>query len=130
MPKPPVGSIAWVDLTVPNAGPLQKFYSAVVGWEAEEVDMGGYSDFNLKPAGADEPEAGICNAKGENAGLPGQWLIYIIVADLERSLAEVKTRGGKILKQPIHADAAGRYAVIQDPAGAVCALYEPGEEEE
>ena len=45
-----IGTIGWLDLTVPEAEGLRDFYSEVVGWEAEEVDMGGYADFSMKSA--------------------------------------------------------------------------------
>ena len=38
--KPETGSMAWIDLTVKNAETVRDFYSAVVGWTSEEVDMG------------------------------------------------------------------------------------------
>src|SRR5690606_34394689 len=49
-----VGRIAWLDLTVPDAGAAQAFYREVVGWRVEEVAMkdGGaeYHDYNLLDA--------------------------------------------------------------------------------
>ena len=68
--------------------------------------------------------AGICHARGGNTGLPAQWLIYIIVADLDASLKQVEEKGGKVLRGIREYGGQGRYAVIQDPAGAVAALYE------
>ena len=67
--------------------------------------------------------AGICWARGANAGLPPVWLVYFIVASLDTSLAEVRKRGGTVLREP-RASGEGRFAVIRDPAGAVCALYQ------
>jgi predicted enzyme related to lactoylglutathione lyase len=52
------------------------------------------------------------------------WLIYITVADLDESLKEVTERGGKVLAGPHTMGTAGRYAVIQDPAGAAAGLFE------
>ena len=45
--QPAPGTIAWWDLTVPDAALVRDFYSAVAGWEAEPVDMGDYSDFAM-----------------------------------------------------------------------------------
>jgi len=50
--------------------------------------MGGYSDYLLLPPGSDEPIAGVCHARGSNADIPPQWLIYIAVQDVEVSAAE------------------------------------------
>jgi predicted enzyme related to lactoylglutathione lyase len=39
------GSIAWIDLTVPDAERVRDFYCQVTGWQSESVDMKGYQDF-------------------------------------------------------------------------------------
>jgi predicted enzyme related to lactoylglutathione lyase len=121
--KPKIGAIAWTDLTVKPAVKVRDFYAAVVGWKFSEVDMGGYGDFCMNQPGNGQPVAGVCHARGENAGLPPQWLIYINVANLKRSLAACRRRGGKVVYPP-RAMAGGRMAVIRDPAGAVAALFE------
>ncbi|WP_422927809.1 VOC family protein [Singulisphaera sp. PoT] len=125
-PKP--GTIGWIDLTVPNAEEVRDFYKAVVGWTASEIDMGGYSDFCMHPATGDEGEApvsGICHARGTNASLPPAWLVYITVEDLDASARLCQELGGKILLGPRDSGGAGRYCVIEDPAGAVAALFCP-----
>src|SRR5262249_54004984 len=122
-----VGSILWHDLTVPDAALVRDFYSAVVGWTSSEVDMGGYTDFNMNNAETHETVAGICHARGVNAALPAQWLIYFGVEDLDRSLAQCREKGGAVLRPATAMGEMGRYAVIQDPAGAVCAIFEPAE---
>ena len=123
--KPKIGAIAWIDLTVGAARDVRDFYQDVVGWTAVDVEMGGYSDFTMHPPGGGDPVAGVCHARGPNADLPAHWLIYITVADLDRSLARCRARGGAILAGPKGMGSAGRYAVIRDPAGAVAALIQP-----
>ncbi len=36
-----VGKIGWIDMTVGDAPGVRDFYKAVVGWETDEIDMGG-----------------------------------------------------------------------------------------
>ena len=103
---------------------MRKFYEAVAGWKASPVDMGGYSDYTMSAAGGG-PVSGICHKRGVNAALPPIWMIYIAVADLEASIASCRALGGKVVIEPQSAGHGFRYAVIQDPAGAVCALYQP-----
>jgi len=123
--KVPVGSIGWVDLTVPNAEPIKKFYEEVIGWKSAPVSMGDYNDFTMLGPEDKIPYAGVCHSKGTNAGLPPYWLIYINVADIEKSVGKVKELGGEVLFQPKEMDNYGKYCVIKDPAGAFCALFEP-----
>ncbi len=69
--------------------------------------------------------AGVCHARGTNAGLPAQWLIYITVANFDESISVCENLSGKILVEQKNCGGMGRYCFIQDPAGAVCALFEP-----
>ena len=123
--RPEPGSIVWVDLTVPEAPRVRDFYAAVVGWKSEAVPMGGYDDFSLAAPGSGRAVAGVCHARGVNAELPPQWLVYITVADLEASLERCHALGGALVAGPPGMGAYGRFAVIRDPAGAVAALIEP-----
>lgn len=122
--KPETGSITWFDLTVPNAEAVRDFYRQVVGWQPEPVDMGGYSDFNMNLPESGTCAAGICHSRDANGDLPAQWLIYITVADLDESIAQCKKNGGRIVAGPKNMGKA-RFCVIQDPAGAVAALFQP-----
>ncbi len=121
--RPPVGTIGWIDLTVPDAESIKTFYTEVVGWETSPVDMGQYNDFNLIPPGTELPVAGICHARGMNSDLPPQWLMYVIVDDADASAARCEKLGGKILVPPKDMGGGGRFSVIQDPAGAALALF-------
>ena len=122
---PQIGSIGWIDLTVENADQIRDFYRSVTGWDFTPVDMGGYNDYCMDQPADGKSVTGICNKRGSNAELPAQWLIYITVADLEQSLTRCTEGGGKILAEPRNYAGQGRYCVIQDPAGAVAALFEP-----
>jgi len=122
-PKPPVGSIGWCDLTVPGADGVRDFYRDVVGWTATEFDMGGYSDYVMNQPADGAASTGVCWARGKNDGLPPVWMVYFVVASLDASIAQVRARGGTVLRGPV-ASGGGRVAFIRDPAGAACALYE------
>ncbi|RMF75504.1 MAG: VOC family protein [Acidobacteria bacterium] len=125
MPTPPrTGTIAWTDLTVEDAAGVRDFYKEVVGWRAEPVSMGDYDDFGMVPPGGDAAVAGVCHARGANADIPPQWLIYVVVESVERSAARCAELGGEVVAGP-RTLGGGRFAVVRDPAGAVLAIYEP-----
>lgn len=117
------GTIGWMDLTVPNASEVKDFYTKVTGWKPEPVSMGEYDDYNMTANG--EPKAGVCHKKGSNSDIPSQWMIYINVRDLDESLKECEANGGKAVTSIKSAGSMGRYCFIEDPAGAVCGLFEP-----
>ena len=123
-PSSTSGTIGWRDLTVDDAESLRDFYQEVVGWKATPMDMGDYNDFVMSAADGTQV-AGLCHARGDNAGLPAQWLLYINVTDLDASVASCKQLGGQVLGAIRTIAGHGRTCVIQDPAGAVAALFEP-----
>lgn len=120
----PVGAVIWADLTVTDAVALRDFYKAVTGWSSSDVDVGGYADYNMHRADG-EVVAGICHARGINADLPPQWLVYITVENLEQSMARCVEQGGQVIFGPKSGGGQSRLCVIRDPAGAVAALFEP-----
>lgn len=122
---PRVGSIMWVDLTVEDAAQVRDFYKDVVGWTATDVDMGGYHDYCMNQPEDAKTVAGVCHARGANAALPPQWLVYITVEDLEASIQRCVVRGGCVIAPARDYGGAGRYAVLRDPAGAPFAIFEP-----
>lgn len=125
--KSKTGTIGWTDLTVPNADEVRDFYRPIVGWKPEPVDMGGYNDYTMIAQGIGVPAAGICYRREVNADLPPQWLIYITVENVDQSAVLCTKHGGKIIAAPRDMGTYGRYCVIQDPSGAVAALFTPAE---
>jgi len=119
-----IGKIGWIDMTVANATEVRDFYAAVVGLEPEDVSMGDYNDYNMTMPESGTPVCGVCHSLGNNADLPGGWLIYFVVADVEASAAACTANGGRIVVAP-RGLAGGRFCVIEDPGGATAALYQP-----
>lgn len=121
----PIGRIAWLDLTVPDAEATRDFYCDVVGWSWSPVEMKDgeekYADYNLLLEDG-TPAAGACHARGANAGLPGVWMLYLPVGDLDESLRRVEQEGGAVVKAYRNKQGACVYAAVQDPAGAHVAL--------
>ena len=121
----PVGRISWLDLTVPDAAATRDFYRRVVGWSVQEVEMesGGerYADYNMLGEHG-SPAAGVCHARGANAGLPPVWLLYLPVGDLAESLRRVEEEGGEVAAAGRGREGEYTHAVIRDPVGAHLAL--------
>ena len=123
MDQPKTGSIAWVDLTIPEAQKISEFYVQVAGWTVHPASMGKYDDYTMHgPSG--EAVAGVCHNRGPNADLPPMWLIYIVVENLDSALEQCRKLGGEVLT-PVRTASGSRYVVIKDPAGACAALWEP-----
>lgn len=123
---PVMGTIAWCDITVEDATALRDFYAEVTGWRPEPVAMDGYDDFNMVKPETGEPAAGVCHARGNNAAIPPQWLIYITVPDLTASVAKALKLGAEHVSGTTEVGAEGGFCVLRDPAGAIFALYQLG----
>ncbi len=119
-----IGGICWIDLTTGKAEELRDFYSSVVGLEPQPLSMGDYDDYVMKSPENEEALVGVCHARGSNANLPPQWMIYFNVRDLASAVKECENRGGKVICPPREMGDS-RMCVIEDPSGAVCALIAP-----
>jgi uncharacterized protein len=84
--------------------------------------MGEYSDYVMSDD-AGTGTAGVCHSRGANTGIPPQWIIYFVVADIAASIASVLQLGGAVITEPRNSGG-GTFSIIRDPAGAVCALYQ------
>jgi predicted enzyme related to lactoylglutathione lyase len=122
--KPPAGTIGWVDLTTENADQIREFYESVVGWSSEAVPVDDYQDFVITPSGGGDPVAGICHQKGSNADVPGGWMIYIHVDNLETSLESCLSMGGDKVSEVRDMGSYGKTCIIRDPSGAMSVLIE------
>ena len=118
-----IGKVGWIDMTTRDAESVRDFYAAVVGFEPQPVSMGDYDDYNMTMPGSGEAVAGICHARGSNADLPGGWLVYFTVADVDASCDECRARGGRVAVEP-RGLAGGRFAVVEDPGGGFAAIYQ------
>jgi predicted enzyme related to lactoylglutathione lyase len=119
------GQIGWIDLTVPDASALRDFYQGVTGWSPSPVDMGGYQDFCMHPAGEAEPVAGIRHARGHNEGLPPVWLVYIKVDDLDLAISRCLELDGKVLRPATGMGSNGRFCVVKIRPAPLAALWKP-----
>jgi predicted enzyme related to lactoylglutathione lyase len=123
MEKQPIGSVVWRDLTVPDAAGVRDFYASVVGWEMRPHPMGEYDDYDVRSPESGDVVAGVCHARGENAKIPAQWLVYVVVASVEQSARRAAELGGAVLDGPRPLGKSA-FCVIRDPAGAVLGLIE------
>lgn len=115
------GSIIWQDLTVSDSEKIRDFYCKVVGWKYSLHDMDNYNDFNMELNESGKTITGICHKRGENSNLPSQWLLYVYVDNVDKSIEECVKLGGKVVDGPRHMGNM-RFCVIEDPSGAVIAL--------
>ncbi len=57
-------------------------------------------------------------------GIPPHWISYVAVTSADESAEKAKAAGATLLKEPFDVFTMGRMAVVQDPTGAVFALWQ------
>jgi predicted enzyme related to lactoylglutathione lyase len=75
--------------------------------------------------GRDTAAAYTMRPEQRSQGVPPHWMIYIAVESADDGASRTAQLGGKLLAPPCDVYDIGRMAVVQDPAGAVFALWQP-----
>jgi predicted enzyme related to lactoylglutathione lyase len=116
------GGVSWNELITADAENAKAFYGDVIGWQFEDAMMDGPMPYTLLKQG--ETWCGGLMQKPNEVPV-SMWVIYFLVADLDRSLADVSRLGGQPAGEIIEVPTVGRVSWATDPTGAVFALHEP-----
>jgi predicted enzyme related to lactoylglutathione lyase len=100
----------------------KRFYSEVVGWTANDVDMGEGVTYTLLKSG-DTDRAGLMGTP-PGVEAPPHWLTYIGTGDVDATTTRAKELGGSVFKEPTDIPNMGRFAVLADPTGAVFGVFQ------
>lgn len=121
-PRPALpGKFVWHDLLTTDAPAVERFYGGLFGWtfEPQPGRQNPYKAVRLGGA----PVGGIVDVSARKAEVPAStWLSYVSVPDVDAAAAEVRSRGGKVLREPAEVGTYGRAAVVVDPQGALFGL--------
>lgn len=113
------GGVSWVECLSRDPTASRRFYEELFGWKSQE-GTSGYVVFNRDR----ERVAGLMAMPASvPAEVPSYWLVCFDVADVTATCARVAELGGVVL-EPAHDIDEGRFAVLEDPAGAVFAAFE------
>jgi len=124
-PEYKLGTFCWVELATSDGEAAKKFYTQLFGWTYEDHPMGpGMVYTMLKLNGKDVGALYKLMAEQVSKGVPPNWLSYVSVTSADESTAKAKELGATILKDAVDVMTVGRMSVIQDPTGAVFALWQ------
>lgn len=115
------GRIVWHELMTTDRAAAQTFYEKVVGWGTQAWESN--TDYTMWMAG-EKPIGGVMTLpeQAAKAGAPPHWLTYIEVPDTDATVAQATGLGATVLVPAQSIPSVGRFAVLQDPQGAVFAL--------
>ena len=112
------GALAWNELATPDLDASAEFYSELFGWETEQIEgmempyrvikrQDGASNGGMRPTQENEPP---------------YWLVYFGADDIEGKVKQATEREANTIVPPTDIGM-GQIAVLQDPQGAVFALF-------
>jgi len=117
------GSFCWGELLTRDPDKAKAFYTGLFGWNAKDSGSVGGNDY-IEWENGGKPIGGLFAMGAEMAGVPASWMGYFMVADCDATAVRAKELGGTWIKAPDEIPDVGRFAVLQDPQGAVFSLYE------
>jgi predicted enzyme related to lactoylglutathione lyase len=114
------GQFVWYELTTPDVDAARKFYPPITGWGTQPFDK-DYMMWTTRGV----PIAGIFRLGPEQRqkGVPPNWMPYVDVNSVDETARKATSLGGKVMHGPEDIPGTGRFAVLQDPQGAVFGIY-------
>jgi hypothetical protein len=113
------GAFSWCELMTPDVQGAKSFYSQLFPWEMKDGPVQGI-DYTVISVGGHE--IGGLMACPEGQSMPPSWGTYVTVADVDVTVQKAEALGGKRLVGPQDIPEVGRFALIQDPQGAVLSV--------
>lgn len=124
-PQPDPGTICWNEICTPDRAGTIEFYSRLLGWTTEDMEMPGGSTYTMFKQG-DTMVAGCIQP--DKPGAPTMWMNYILVEDLDAAAARAVELGATICIERVDLPM-GSFVTIVDPQGAMISFWENGETE-
>jgi hypothetical protein len=110
------GSMCWHELYTTDTDTAGRFYTGLFGWGVKPSPE--YSEFQNNGTSM----AGMMAITPQMGPMPPCWGVYFTVDDCDAAAEKAKALGGKVLMGPGDIPHVGRFAVIQDPQGAVFSI--------
>ncbi|MBB3060506.1 VOC family protein [Microbulbifer rhizosphaerae] len=124
------GDFIWYELMSADADRAQAFYGELTGWRFSDSGQPG-RDYRIVNAG-EEPVGGLLQLTREQRehGAQPNWMGYICVDDVEKSLAAIGADGGTVMMPAMAIPGAGTLAMVGDPQGVPFYIMHPARGEE
>ena len=87
------------------------------------MDLGTLGTYYALNGADGKGRGGVMKAPDES--MQPQWVPYVCVEDVDKTVAMVAPLGGKLLMGPEDIPGVGRYAVLADPLGVQVAMLRP-----
>lgn len=120
------GTFCWFELSTTDPGAAVAFYTGLFGWKTRHEEMPGGGTYTMLRAGGGDV-AGLYELTPQliGEGVPPHWLSYVATEDVDAAARRAAKLGGTVVGEPADVPNVARVAGIQDPTGALFALYQP-----
>ena len=115
------GRFVWREALTTDTVATCTFYKALFGWTLKPVDMGGMT-YTLIHLG-EKQIGGIMTLPPNAKGAPSSWMSYCSVDDVDAAAVRAVEAGGKLFMAPHDIPDIGRFAMLQDPLGALVTVW-------
>jgi uncharacterized protein len=117
------GGACWWELATRDSPSAQTFYAKLFGWtfKPSTSPPHEYTEYLL----GDRHLGGFMQMSPEWGDLPPHWMVYFQVESADATAERAKSLGGNLRVPPRDIPNVGRFAVVQDPQGAVFSIYQP-----
>jgi predicted enzyme related to lactoylglutathione lyase len=112
------GKFVWFEHVSNDIQKSRTFYAELFGWKSDGVPMGEMTYHMIQNGGQ-----GIGGFRAAMSGMPGHWISYLSVADVDAAVKSAQAAGAKLLMPPTDLASVGRAATIADPTGAALSLW-------
>jgi len=113
-------TFCWDELHTTDPKAAAAFYSTIFSWTGKVGDNDPMQYWHWQNDGKDI--GGMMKLMMPN--VPPHWLAYVAKKDVDAATKRVSSLGGKVMMEPMDIQKAGRFSVVQDPAGGTFALYQ------
>ena len=113
-------TLCWGELATTNAETSGAFFTKLFGWTTKAGDVDGFTYTEFINAGV--PIGGMMQMTAEWGNIPSHWMPYFSVEDCDGIANKAKSLGASFKVPPSDIPNTGRFAVIQDPQGAVFSI--------
>jgi uncharacterized protein len=117
------GTFSYVELATSDSAGAKDFYRGLFGWATEDVPISEGMTYTMLKLGGKTVGALY---QSEQAPHPA-WLSYVTVEDVDAAASRAKELSANVITEPFDVMEAGRMAVLQDPSGAVFAIWQAKE---
>lgn len=114
------GAFCWSELYTRDTAAATKFYTALFGWKTKVTEGAGFPYTHWQNDGCDI--GGMMAIMEQWGPMPPNWTNYLQVKNCDETATKATSLGGKVCVPPTDIPNTGRFAMLQDPQGAMLSV--------